>query len=56
MKEEKEVIVAKKIRSEVTHEQEVSLVHSGPSEEIIERIQRNLKSLQEQSKASSKNK
>lgn len=30
------------IRSELTHEQDVALVHSPPSNEIIERIQRNL--------------
>jgi len=33
---------AEAIRSELTHEQEVALIHSPPSNEIIERIQRNL--------------
>ncbi len=49
-------VVPKRIRSELTHEQEVLLVHSGPSKEIIERIQENLKYLQERSKASQKDK
>jgi hypothetical protein len=41
MKKEKRNIF-KEIRSELTHEQEVSLVHSTPSNEVFEQIRKNL--------------
>jgi hypothetical protein len=47
---EEEKVQAKVIRSELTHEQEVSLTHSPLSWEVVERIQANLKALDERSK------
>ncbi len=36
------------IRSELTHKQDVALVHPGPSKELLERIDKNFEKLQRQ--------
>ena len=43
------------IRSEMTHAQEVSIIHSAPPEELIERIRNKLIALKERSVNSDKN-
>jgi hypothetical protein len=53
MKKEKRTIF-KEIRSELTHSQEVSLVHSTPSNEVFEEIRKNLQYLEKCPKNSKK--
>lgn len=51
MKGEHEVNIGT-IHSEITHEQEVSLTHSPPLREVIDRIRCNLESVEERLKTS----
>jgi hypothetical protein len=48
--EKKKNVSSERIRSELTHDQEVALVHSKPSTEVIEKIIKKLESLEEKKK------